>query len=75
MIVKTRRVMLKTEHDNQKWLCYEGYVDGVPAVTKTLTISAAAYAQRPEILADALAKLEADVAEFHANWLALQGIE
>lgn len=72
--VKVRRVMLKTEHDNQKWICYEGYVDGVPAVTKTLTIATAAYVARPAILDEALTKLRSDVAEYHANYLALQSL-
>lgn len=72
--VKTRRVMLETEHDNQKWLVFEGYVDGVPAVTKRTTIAVTALVQRPELLESAKTKLVADVAEYHANYLLLQSM-
>jgi hypothetical protein len=72
--VKIRRIMLPTEHDNQKWLVLEGYVDGVPAVTKRSSIAMSAYVSRPEILEQTRAKLLADVGEYHANYLALQAL-
>ena len=72
--VLTRRVLLATEHDNQKWLVLEGYVDGVPAVTKRVTIAVSALVVRPALLDEARAQLIADVTEYHANYLALQNI-
>lgn len=74
MSVQTRRVMIGDAHEDQKWIVYEGYIDGVPAVTKRLTVATAAYVQRPAILAEALTKLVADVAEYHANYLALKAL-
>lgn len=73
--VKTRRVMLTTDHDNQKWVVLECYVDGCPVVTKRATVSVAAYVARPAILDEARTKLVADVTEYHANYLALQNLE
>lgn len=73
--VMTRRVMLSSEHDNQKWYVLEGYVDGVPAVAKRLTIAVTALVSRPELLEQARTKLISDVAEYHANYLALQALK
>ena len=70
--VTISRVMLATEHDNQKWICFKGEVEGVPAVTKTLTIAVASLVSRPSLLDEARSKLESDVREYHANWLALK---
>jgi hypothetical protein len=72
--VTIRRVMLKTEHENQKWLVLQGSVEGVPAVTKTASIAMSAYVSRPAILDETRIKLIADVQEYHANYLALQSL-
>lgn len=72
--VKTRRVMLATEHDNQKWFVIEAYVDGVPQVTKRASVAVTALVQTPSLLDTARAKLVADVAEYHANYLLLQNL-
>jgi len=74
MTVETRRVMLDTEHDNQKWYVLEGSVAGCPQVTKRVSIAVTALVVRPEILDEARAKLIADVNEYHANYLLLQGL-
>lgn len=75
MSVLTRRVMLPTEHENQKWFVYEAYVEGVPSVTKRVTIAVTALVTRPELLEAARTKLIADVSEYHANYLALQALQ
>lgn len=72
--VKTRRVMLATEHDNQKWYVLEGYVDGIPAITKRVSVAVAGIVQDPTLVERARSKLVADVTEYHANFLALQAL-
>ncbi len=72
--VRVRRVLSGDEHTDQKWLTIEGSVDGVPAVTKRDSISMAALASGAIVLADRVTKMRADVAEYHANWLALQNM-
>jgi acyl CoA:acetate/3-ketoacid CoA transferase beta subunit len=72
--VKVERVMLETEHDNQKWLVLQGSIDGVPAVTKRVSIAVAALVTNPGLLDHARAKLISDVAEYHANYLLLQAL-
>jgi hypothetical protein len=74
MTVQIKRIMLDSEHENQKWYVLEGSVDGVPSVTKRTTIAVSALVVRPAILDEARAKLESDVAEYYANWLALQAL-
>lgn len=73
--VKTRRVMLETDHDNQKWFVYEGFVDGVPAVSKRVSIAVAALVANPGLLESARTKLVSDVTEYHANYLALEKLK
>jgi hypothetical protein len=70
--VKTRRVVPANEHERQKWLVLEGYVEGIPAVTKRTSIAVAALVSRPALLDEAREKLIADVTEYHQNYLALQ---
>jgi hypothetical protein len=72
---KVRRVMLASDHDNQRWVVLEGYIDGCPAVTKRDTINVAALASGDIVLADRVAKMKADVAEYHGRWLTLQSLE
>lgn len=71
---KVRRVLLDSEHDNQRWIVLEGYIDGCPAVTKRDTINVAALASGDIVLADRVAKMKADVAEYHARWSFLQTV-
>lgn len=70
--VKIRRIQLDTEHENQKWLVLEGYVDGVPEVTKRRAINTAALAEGKVLLADEKARLIADVQEYLQRWTAVQ---
>jgi hypothetical protein len=72
MSVTVKRVLLDTEHDNQKWLVLEGSVADCPAVTKRRTINTAALAAGTLTLADEKAKLIADVEEYFARWQAVQ---
>jgi hypothetical protein len=74
MSAQWRRVMLESAHDNQKWLVLEGYIDGVPAVTKRVSIAVAALVANPGLLETARTKLLSDVNEYHANFLALQSL-
>lgn len=70
--VKVSRRKFKDEHDNQKWYVLVGEVEGCPAVTKTHTISMAELAADPSKLQAYIEKMKSDVAEYHANYLALQ---
>ena len=74
MTVNVRRVMLPTEHENQKWYVLEAAVEGVPAVTKRVSIAVAGIVTDPTIVERARAKLIADVTEYHANYLVLQSL-
>jgi hypothetical protein len=69
--IKVRRVSLGSEHEDQKWLVLEGYIETCPQVTKRRTINTSALADGSLTLAGEKAKLEADVAEYHARWLAV----
>lgn len=71
-MIKVRRIQLDTEHDNQKWLVLEGYIDGCPAVTKRTTMNTAAIASNPGHYEEKKAKLIADVEEYYARYLAVQ---
>lgn len=72
--VIVRRVLLDSEHDNQKWYVIEGSVAGCPAVTKRDTINIAAIASGDVVLADRIQKMRDDVAEYHSRWLTLQNL-
>lgn len=72
MSAKWRRVKIGNEHDDQKWLVLEGYVDGCPPVTKRVTISVAALVTDPGLLEASRSKLLADVNEYFANYQLLQ---
>lgn len=71
MEVKVRRLPAESPHDAQKWLVIEGYIEGVPAVTKRDAINVAALASGDVVLADRVAKMRADVEEYYNRWLAL----
>ena len=75
MTVVVKRIVPETEHERQKWYVLEASVEGVPAVTKRVSIAVTAIVARPSLLDEAKAKLVADVTEYHANYLALQALE
>lgn len=72
MIVKVSRVLLETEHENQKWLVLKGEIDGCPEVTKTRSINTAALASGALTLDAERATLVADVEEYYSRWQAVQ---
>lgn len=72
MSVKISRIVLPSEHDNQKWLVLEGSIDGCPQVTKRRTINTAALADGSLTLEAEKAQLIADVEEYYARWNAVQ---
>lgn len=72
MSVKVCRVSFNDEHMDQKYLVLEGSIDGMPQLTKRVTIDTAALADGTVVLADVKAKLIADVEEYHARWVAVQ---
>lgn len=55
-MIKVKRIQLDTEHDNQKWLVIQAYVDGRPELTKTRAINRAS-------LADGTLTVEGQMAE------------
>lgn len=70
--IKVRRVRFGDEHMDQKFYVLEGYIAGVPAVTKRDTINIAAIASGDVSLQDRIDKMKADVAEYHARLQALE---
>lgn len=72
MSVQIKRIQLDTDHDNQKWIVLEGWIEGVPEVTKRRSINTAALVDGSLSLANEKAKLIADVEEYHERYLALQ---
>lgn len=72
MSVKVSRVLLPTEHENQKWLVLMGEIDGCPEVTKTRSINTAALADGSLTLDAERAQLVADVEEYFVRWQAVQ---
>lgn len=72
--VKVVRRTLPTDHENQKFFVIEGSIEGFPAVTKVDTISMSALASGAVVLADRVAKMKADVAEYYANVVALESL-
>lgn len=71
-MVKISRVPFNDEHLDQKFLVLQGSIDGMPQLTKTVTINTSALADGSIALADAKAKLIADVLEYQARWDAVQ---
>lgn len=74
MNVTVKRVPPADEHERQKWLVLEGSIEGVPAVTKRVSVNVAALASGDVDLDSVVSKLRADVAEYHGRWIALQNI-
>lgn len=72
MSVQVRRVPFNDDHMDQKFLVLEGYIDGMPQLTKRVAINTSALADGTLVLADVKAKLIADVEEYHARWNAVQ---
>jgi hypothetical protein len=72
MSVQVTRVVLPTEHENQKWLVLKGEIEGCPEVTKTRSINTSALASGALILDEEKAKLVADVEEYFVRWTAVQ---
>lgn len=72
MSVKVSRVLLPTEHENQKYLVLKGEIVGCPAVTKTRSINTAALVSGDLTVEAEKAQLVADVEEYHARWIAVQ---
>lgn len=72
MAVLLRRVASGDEHMDQKFLVLEGSIEGLPQLTKRVTVNTAALADGSVLLATVKAKLIADVEEYHARYLAVQ---
>lgn len=72
MTVKVSRVVLPSEHENQKWLVLKGEIDGCPEVTKTRSIDTASLASGSLSLDSEKAKLIADVEEYFIRWQAVK---
>ena len=72
MSVQVRRVLLDSQHDNQKWIALEGYIEGKPQLTKRRTINTAALAAGSLTLEGEVDKLIADVEEYEARDAAVQ---
>lgn len=70
--VKVRRVKSDSEHENQRWYVIEGYIEGVPQVTKRDTINIAAIASGDVSLEVRVARMKADVAEYYQRLQALE---
>lgn len=72
MTVKVSRVLLPTDHENQKYLVLKGEIDGCPQVTKTRSINTAALASGALSLEAEKQQLIADVEEYYGRWQAVQ---
>jgi hypothetical protein len=70
--VKIRRVPFNDVHMDQKCLVLEGYIEGMPQLTKRKTIDTAALADGTLTLESERVQLLADVEEYHTRWLAVQ---
>jgi hypothetical protein len=72
MSIQVRRVPFNDEHMDQKFLVLEGFIEGMPQLTKRITINTSALADGTLALADVKAKLIADVEEYRTRWNAVQ---
>lgn len=72
MNVVVKRVLMESDHDNQKWVVLEGSIDGCPEVTKRRTINTAALVSGDLTLPAEKAQLVADVQEYYARYQAVQ---
>lgn len=71
-MITIKHVSSGDPHTDQKWVVLEGSVEGCPQVTKRRTINSAALADGSLTIEDEIAKLTADVEEYHARWQAVQ---
>lgn len=71
-MITVKRIQLDTEHDNQKWVVLEGFVEGCPAVTKRRSINTASLVDGTRTIEGEKARLIADVEEYYARYLAVQ---
>lgn len=71
-MVQVKRILSGDEHTDQKFVVLEGYVEGVPEVTKRRSINTAALVSGDLTLAAEKARLIADVEEYHARYIAVQ---
>jgi len=69
--IKVRRVPPANDHEAQRFYVIEGYIDGVPAVTKRDAINVAALASGDVSLQERIDKMKADVAEYYGRLQAL----
>lgn len=72
MTVKVCRVLFNDEHMDQKYLVLEGAIDGMPQLTKRVTVNTSALADGTIEIAAVKAKLVADVEEYLVRWQAVQ---
>lgn len=72
MTALVRRVPFNDEHMDQKFLVLEGYIEGMPQLTKRITINTAALADGTLALADVKARLISDVEEYQERWKAVR---
>jgi hypothetical protein len=70
--VKVSRRKFNDVHMDQKFYVIVGAIDGCPAVTKVDTISMSAIATGAVSLDARIEKMKADVAEYYANFQAMQ---
>jgi hypothetical protein len=75
-MIHVERIPPTDAHDGQKWLRLRGRVEGSPEATwKTRTVNVAALVSGKTTVEAERAKLEADVAEYHARWVALKDLK
>jgi hypothetical protein len=70
--VKVRRILIGNDHDDTKWIVLEGFIDGIPQVTKRRTINTAALVSGHLTLEGEKAQLIADVEEYYTRFMAVQ---
>lgn len=81
MTVIIERIEPNDEHDRQKYVRLVGRVEGAPQETwKTATLPVSQLASKSNAdmvaaLTTQINKLEADVVEYHANYMALNDID
>lgn len=72
MSVKVCRIPFGDVHMDQKFLVLEGSIEGLPQLTKRVTVNTSALADGTQTFADVKAKLIADVEEYQTRWAAVQ---
>lgn len=72
MKICIKRVLTGDEHTDQKWLVFEGSVEGCPAVTKRRVVNTYALVQGRTTKQAERKALKRDVREYYERWLATQ---